>query len=507
MSDIYDILNGSGSVGDDGVVTGGGAQDADALMKAVQAGTGTGRDYNGVENVGESLKVESLDGVVKVLTSKEDQHAKLFKAIAKNTIYNTVHEFNQQLDYGNDAGGFNLEGETPQQSDPTYRRRSALIKYMGFVGEVTHASTLVKNADGVNNLARETENKTQLLMRFINKKISTANSKVVPTEFDGLFQQHFEDADVGNSNLDTYFGSTQVIDARGSILTDDIIQDATDRAITDNFGYADTLIADPKVFKNYAKQFDGLKRFNVGMGGAIQGAVGGQSFKGIESETLQDIVKPFKDIFFDYKVPKNTASAATSSKAPAAPVKDGVAPTAVVTGDSKANWTNYTGTYFYAVTALNRYGESAPTVLNTTALTVNNATDAVNLKFTAGAGAYAATGYRIYRSEVNHADYTSAKAFYPIFDITAAELAAGYDGGAAGLVKDRNRWIPNAKSALVTTFDSQYFDYLQLLPISKMKLALTSPAFRFMVLNYGTPAMYQASKIVRIVNLGEVQPS
>ena len=441
------------------------------------------------------------------MTSKEDQHAKLFKAISKNTIYNTVHEFNQQLDYGNDAGMFNLEGETPQQSDPTYRRRSALIKYMGFVGEVTHASTLVKNADGVNNLARETANKTQLLMRSINKKISTANSAVVPTEFDGLFQQHFEDADVGNNNLDTYFGSTQVIDARGSILTDDIIQDAADAAITDNFGYADTLIADPKVFKNYAKQFDGLKRFNMGMNGAIQGAIGGQSFKGVESETLQDIVKPFKDIFFDYKTPKNYNSAATSSKAPASPVKDGSTPVAVVTSDASANWTNYTGTYFYAVTALNRYGESAPTVLNTTAVTVNNATDAVNLKFTAGTGAYAATGYRIYRTEVNEANYQGANVFHPIFDIKSSELTAGYDGGAAGLVRDRNRWIPKAKSALVTTFDSQYFDYLQLLPISKMKLAITSPAFRFMVLNYGTPAMYMASKIIRIVNLGEKQPS
>ena len=55
--------------------------------------------------------------------------------------------------------------------------------------------------------------------------------------------------------------------------------------------------------------------------------------------------------------------------------------------------------------------------------------DNTNLIWTAGTGSYAATGYVIYRSKV---DDTAASAnLYPLFEVSVAELAAGYDGGGA----------------------------------------------------------------------------
>lgn len=477
---------------------------SDELVKAVVAGSQTGRDYNNVSNVGQSLKTESLDAMVRVLTNQE-KHLVFWKAIGKKSVYNTVHEYNQQLDYGNDSGGFNLEGEAPQFSDATYRRKSALIKYLGFAGEVTHPATLVQNVDGVNNEARSIQNTTMRLMTFINKKLATANSNMVSTEFDGLFQQHFEAEEVGGSDLDTYFNSDQVIDARGVILTDDLVQDATSSAVNDNFGIADKIIGSPNIFKNYVKQFDGLKRFNVGMAGAISGAMTGGSVSKIDTQFGPiDIVN---DIFFDRKEGKNYNAAATHAKAPAAPVPDGVAPTAVVNTIPTSKFADFVGDYFYAVTARNRYGESAMTPLDTTASTVANATDAVDLKFAAGAGAYSASSFVIYKTKKNQAAYTDPKAFWPVFEVSASELTAGYDGAAAGLVRDRNLWIPAAQSALVTVISPDYFEYLQLAPIMKMELAQTAPAKRFMCLNYGTPAMYMPTKIVRIVNLGDIQPS
>ena len=86
-------------------------------------------------------------------------------------------------------------------------------------------------------------------------------------------------------------------------------------------------------------------------------------------------------------------------------------------------------------------------------------------------------------------------------------MTAGYGGAAAGKVRDRNFWIANTKSALVTVIDPEYLEYLQLAPIMKMDLAITSPSKRFMVLNYGTPAVYMPTKIIRIVNLGTIAPS
>ena len=479
---------------------------SDELVKAVIAGSQTGRDYNNVQNTGGSLKTESLDAMVRLLTSTE-KHIVFWKALNKQSIYNTVHEYNQQLDYGNDAGGFNLEGEAPQFSDPTYRRKSALIKYLGFSGEVTHPAMLVRNADGINNWAREIQNKTMLLMRFIDKQIATANSKMVSTEFDGIFQQHFEAEEVGNSNLDTYFRSSQVIDARGKVLTDDLAQDAANSALNTNFGFADKIIASPNVFTNYVKQFGGLKRFTVGQGGAIVNATTGQSVKGIETQGLN--LEFMSDIFFDREraIGKNYNQAATHAKAPAAPVADGTTPTNVVNSIATSKFANFTGTYFYAVAARNRYGISALTLLKTTASTVANATDAVDLKFTAGAGAYAAESFIIYKTKKNQAAYTDPNAFYPVFEVSATQLTAGYDGAAAGLVRDRNLWIPAAQSALVTVVDPEYMEYLQLAPIMKMDLAITSPSKRFMVLNYGTPALYMPTKVIRIVNIGDIQPA
>jgi hypothetical protein len=200
MSDIFNVQGGLEGYQS---VLGNASED---LIKAVIADSQTGRDYENTINTGAGLKVESLESTIKVLTNTEE-HIKFWKLLNKKSIYNTVHEYNQQLDYGNDDGGFNLEGETPEFSDANYRRMSQLIKYMGFAGEVTLAAQLVKNADGKNNLARAIENKTALLMRFINKNLATSNSTMVPEEFDGLFQQHYEAAEVGNKNIDTYLAS------------------------------------------------------------------------------------------------------------------------------------------------------------------------------------------------------------------------------------------------------------------------------------------------------------
>lgn len=483
-------------------VLGGAGED---LLKAVIADSQTGREFENTIHTGAGLKVESLESTIKVLTNTE-QHIKLWKLMNKNSIYNTVHEYNQQLDYGNDAGGFTLEGETPEFSDASYRRMSQLIKYMGFAGEVTLAAQMVKNADGKNNLARAVQNKTALLMRFINKNLSTANSKLVPEEFDGLFQQHFESADVGNSTLDTYFNSDQVIDARGKILTDDLVQDAMNGVVNDNFGFADTIIGSPNIFNEYVKQFGGRQRIVIGDLANV-GATMGQSVKAIATQ-FGDI-NIVNDIFFDQKVPVNYNVAANHSKAPAAPVKDGSAPVTVVNTVATSKFANFTGDYWYGVRARNRYGMSAMTVLNTNAaVSVDNATDAVDLKFTAGTGNYAATAYVIYRTKKDQVAYTDSKAFYPIFEVTSAELTAGYDGsGAANEVRDRNLWIPGAQSAMVCTIDPDYMEYLQLAPIMKMDLAITAPSSRFMVLNFGTTAMYMPTKIVRIINLGTIQPT
>ena len=107
----------------------------------------------------------------------------------------------------------------------------------------------------------------------------------------------------------------------------------------------------------------------------------------------------------------------------------------------------------------------------------------------------------IYRTETGASPRTSVR-YYPLFEVSAAELAAGYDGAAATLVRDRNRFVPNSHSAIIYTNNNQLWEYLQLAPLMRMDFAITSPSRRFAVLNYGSPVLYQPGKIARIINIG-----
>ena len=88
--------------------------------------------------------------------------------------------------------------------------------------------------------------------------------------------------------------------------------------------------------------------------------------------------------FFRFSNMKTTTSPATSAKAPSAPVADATTPAAAAT-DTLNRFADFTGDYYYAVSAKNRFGESALTVLGSNLVTVA-AGQSVDLKFTAGTG-------------------------------------------------------------------------------------------------------------------------
>ena len=478
---------------------------AEELMKAMEAGLGTGRDYNDQTHNGPGLKTESLDAVTKVLAQRME-HLVFHQSMPKQRIYNTVHEYNQLVKYGDEIGIFNSEGETPSFTDSQYRRKSAVTKFTGIGGQVTHPAMLAKYADGKNALQREVENKTILLMTLLNQKSVNANSSKIGAEFDGVFRLHeIGIADIvggidGMSSeqlLDTYFNDVAVIDADGAILDDTTVEKSVSAVVNDRFGMVDRIIAPPAVWSAYVSNFHESKRFIPGLSGAIVGATTGQSVNDIQTQFGKVPIK--SDIFFDYRRPKKVGAAATSAKAPASVVPDNANPITVVSADAKTKFTNHAGTYFYAVAAKNRYGESALVGLNATAQAVA-ATESIDLKFAAGAGAYAAESFVIYRSKADQATQATAD-FYPIFEVSVAELTAGWDGANSGLVRDRNRFIAGTYSAMVYQNSPDVLEYLEFGPTQKMDLAITSPSRRFLILNYGCPVLYQPGKVARIVNI------
>lgn len=461
------------------------------LSKALEAGHSTGTqtwDGNGDTN-GSPLKVESLEKNLKVLTFSESD-IKMWKRIPKAPAFNTVEEYLQLDSYGADRGGFNNEGELPEEEDSNYIRKAELVKFLGVTRSVTHPMTLVKNYIG-NAVQKEVTNGIQWILRKADKALFRADSTIVSQEFNGLYTQHYRNG--GYANLDAYQkNNSLVIDLRGKRLGEGEIEDGCLEIIR-NFGHANLLVGPPSILSNFVKNFHESKLIQPNTA-ALTNGIMGQAVNTFQSQFGK--IELDYDIFGAKNAPKLLTAPSGSAKAPAAPVA-GTTTTPVsalsqfAAGDA--------GDYIYAVAAKNRYGESPLTQLGGGAVTVA-AGDVTNLIFTAGGGAYAPSGYVIYRSKKD--DTAATSNLYPLFEVSVADLANGYDGGAALSVNDANRWLPDTEEAMLLQSNTDVYEFKQLAPLMKMPLAQLSPAQRFMVLLYGTPIMYQPKKVVRFINVG-----
>lgn len=466
-------------------------ENVDSLNKALSAGEITGRDTADLADAsGASLKVESLEKTLKHITFRESD-IRLWKDLPKKAAYNTVEEYNQQTSYGQDRGGFNGEGETPDEEDSTYVRRSQLVKYLGVTKSVTHQMTLVNTMVG-NVMERTIKDGTLWILRKLNKSLYFGNEKHIPVEFNGfLAQQQQSDA---WASYGKYMDSENIVDLRGGALTEDAIETGAN-TIVENYGLANQIYAAPAVLSNFVKNFYGNK-FIQPNSSALSDGVMGQRVRSFESQFGS--IGLNHDVFFKKLPSKTSISAATSTKSPSAPIWDAVAPIAVIASVAGSKWaTADAGSVFYAVSALNRFGESALAIYSTAAAAVAGA--ALNLKFADGGGATPATAYRIYRTFKGGA---ATGEFYPLFEVSVANLSTGYEGAGASIIRDMNRFLPNTDQAMLLQFDNEVVEFAQLAPLMKMDLAILSPAFRFMILLYGTPFLYAPKKLVRIVNIG-----
>lgn len=466
------------------------ASELTMLNKALEATQSAGRDVTGQSTSGSGapLKVESLEKTLRIITFKQSDIA-LWQAIPKLAAYNTVEEYNLLESYGSELGGSLLEGELPEGQDSTYRRESQYVKFYGTTRSVSHPMQLVRTS--INNvMQQEIVNGTMWILRKVNQSLTKADSSTIPTEFNGLYKQHSAQF----TTVNAYFSDETVIDLRGFGITESTIEEAM-RVIIDRFGNADTFFGPPIVLSNFVKTLYQYKRQQLPVPSST--TVGG-AISSVQTQFGEIALK--YDKFMNRTARKLGNAAASSNKAPNAPTL-GAAPIAV-NADTSSNIDAYTaGDYFYLVTAFNRFGESSPLILNPGAIQAVAAGQSVDIQFVDGGGANAATGYRIYRSTEGAAVAASATYFH-LFDVSLADVANGYDGAAATLVRDRERLMPDTDQAFVMENSQDIWAFKQLAPLMKMDLAVLAPATRFMILLYGTPILYQPTKFVRFVNIG-----
>lgn len=468
------------------------------LTKALEAGSLQGGSIgNPNQTSGGALKTESLEKNLKLVTFRESD-IRFWKRFPKSAAFNTVEEFNQLSSYGTDRGGFNNEGELPEEEDSQYVRRAELVKYLGVTKSVTHQMQLVSTNIG-SVVQRETTNGIMWILRKANRALFHANSYMINQEWNGLSAQHSEND--AYPTMEEYFSSQVVVDLRGKTLREANVEEGC-RVILNKFGQADLLIAPPVVLSDFAAGFYDAKRIQVGQSNATSNATMGQHISKFQS--MYGLIDFEYDIFAARPGGRLPSAPASSPKAPSAPTQDN-AP-AIVAADPLTRFGDGAGNYFYAVTAINRYGESSMTQMGGTIAVT--ATQAVDLDFSATTGAFQPTSYRVYRSLVNPTTAFAQTVMYPLFEVAATgtskfgSLASGVDGAAAGLVRDRNRWVGATEEAWLLQADTDVIEFKQLAPLMKMPIAKLSPADRFMVLLYGTPLLYAPDKMVRYINVG-----
>ena len=231
---------------------------------------GTGSYANTVPGTfrdGNALAVEDLDRTLKLVTFGLE-HLRLWKDILKERVPQVVHEYNVQNAYGEaEASPFFQMGATPAETDAQYARDVVQIKYLGTKGAVLHNLTLIQAAHGP-VVAREVKNKTIELLARNERFMFEASSTINAEEYDGLKFQiiskaassiYQSKAFAGYGNEVTGSSAPHIIDAAGADFDEDIAEDAALTAVN-NFGMPMDMYLGTDVHSAFSRAFYAKQR-------------------------------------------------------------------------------------------------------------------------------------------------------------------------------------------------------------------------------------------------------
>ena len=216
---------------------------------------------------GNALAVEDLDRTLKLVTFGLE-HLRLWKDILKERVPQVVHEYNVQNAYGeSDASPFFQMGATPAETDAQYARDVVQIKYLGTKGAVLHNLTLIQAAHGP-VVAREVKNKTIELLARNERFMFDASSTIQAEEYDGLKYQiiskarssiYQSKAFVGYGNAVSATEAPHILDANGADFDEDLAEDAALTAVN-NFGMPMDMYLGTDVHSSFSRAFYAKQR-------------------------------------------------------------------------------------------------------------------------------------------------------------------------------------------------------------------------------------------------------
>lgn len=460
------------------------------LQKALSTGTaGAPAAVPGaVDTPAGALRVESLESTLKTTTFRME-HIKFWRAIAKKRAFSTVEEYNVLSSYGSQASAFFDEGGLPREEDSTYDRRFQVVKFLGVTKIVTQPLLLVRSAHG-DVLARETINGTMWILERLEKSLFFGNALTNSLQFNGIasqvIPQNNADRSVGVTTATTAEmyggggGANNIIDMRGGPITEETLELASQQ-IADLYGRMQVLFLSTRALSDLAKTFFPKERIHLP---APTDGVVGTPLTHFASQNGYVRLEP--NVFIR---PGGAPPQTAATGAPATPTNMALSANAPTVAGSQFDAAN---TYFYAVTAVGKYGEESLACAAASQAVL--AFGSIDIEWDRMAGA---SSYKIYRG----LSATDLTLMIEVPEITTPLAGAGSD--AKIQFTDLNRWLPGTSMAFGLYMDAeQGLAFKQLAPLMKVNLATLSAAIRFMILLYGVPEVYAPTKQVIFKNIG-----
>lgn len=361
------------------------------LVKALEAGS-----YNAAPSTltqGSALQMEDLSPVMEVVTF-EDKAIKLQKVISKKSAKATLVQFNRQLSYGTFGASAQLEGGIGEEQVSDYVRAVVPMAYYSTVRRVSVAANMIGAFDGQKAEDREAKDAALLLAGdiefdlfrgqddfstngvFDGNPLSIAH---VPNMVGVGAQIRMSDSLANTQDLmfAEYGSDMSVVLSVNGVLSQSSIEDGAVKTAM-NHGDADKLYLDPISLSQYNKIAHAKER--IVLAGAPQESTGANlrtqwtsngSVISLESSRfLAGKTRPARATLGSASAPVITSAAA----ADAASVIE-------------------SGTYVYAVSAVNERGES-----NLSAAASQIVADGEKVTITI-ANVQSAKYYNVYRSE------------------------------------------------------------------------------------------------------------
>jgi len=449
-------------------------EEVENLSKALSAGAGyagrpTDLTHGGV------LQTESLEATLKVVTF-DMKNLKLWPSISMDKATNLFEQYNRITGYGSDASPYIGEGGAGQEEDSTYVRDGQRIAFFSERRKVTHQMTLVKTTVG-DVVAQQKKEGTMNLLKKVERELYwghahfvSATGQLTGLEQDlppnsiamsGLFKQILKgdrDIQFRSGDFDGWGAEQQSVvrDLQGLSFSQDDVESLA-VAIMENFGTPGELHAEPAVISAFVKTFYPQFRSEPGLANQTVG------YDVAKVTTTAGPIDLKPSLFLRPR--QGVRPVGVNAKAPSTAGLS-IAGAAAGSGSKLA-----AGTYAYAMTFVNDFGESAPI-------------------FSAGVAVTAGQNVTITVTGTIPADVKYVKIFRAASGAAAATAQFVTNHRLGQAIVDAGEKRPGLGEMFLLDMKPESMRFKQLMPLSSMPLAVVTTAIEFLVIMYGSLFVY-----------------